>query len=98
MKSVNIKFWKLFECLLDGPLVGGCKKIIADKCDTSPHVAKGGIKKSSKQGCIFEVMQVCTRVWLLSGMRPNAAERHLVYMQTQICLPTRGCNIESFIS
>jgi hypothetical protein len=98
MKSVKQEFWQLFECLLDGPLVEGWKKIIKDKCDGECHVVKGGIKKSAKRGRTFTAMHACIRVWLLNIMRPNAAERHHVYMQTQIRLPARGCSIKAFIS
>ena len=80
MKSVKQDFWELFECLLDGPLVEGWKKIIKDECNGEYHIAKGGIKKLAKRGRTFTAMHACIRIWLLNVMRPNAAECHHVYM------------------
>ena len=80
MKSVKQDFWQLFERLLDGPLVEGWKNIIKVECDGEYHVTEGGIKKLAKRGRTFTAMHACICVWLLNVMRPNATERHHVYM------------------
>ena len=97
MKSIKQEFWQLFEHLLDGTLVTGQKTIVVDKCDAAAHVAKKGIHTESKHSRTFDDMNACTYVWLLNVMKPNAAECHANYMQTQIRMPPRGLEIKLFV-
>ncbi len=62
------------------------------------YIAKNDIKKPGKHGQTNTALETCICMWSLLVMKPNAAERHRVYMQTQIVMCLCGLPVKGFVA
>ena len=62
------------------------------------YVAQDGKHMTGKPGKTFAALKACIRSWILLIMKPNAAERHKMYMQTQIYMCQHGVHVKWFVS
>ena len=90
--------WSLFERLLDPCLVSDWHVIVDEETKQPGWIAKGGLKKNTVRGRSVAALKACIRKWLLRVMKPNAAERHRLYMQHQICMPKFDTDISVFVT
>ena len=90
MNSLHNDFWQLFELLLGDALIPQWQEIVRKETTVDGYVARDGKCETGKGGKKFAALKACIHSWLLQIMKPNVAECHCMYMQTQIYVCQRG--------
>ena len=92
------EYWDLWNRLLGSDLQDKWNGLVVKYCDTVGYIDKGGIRvDDKKRGRGFDGFAATMRAWFLIVCEPNAAERHKLYLQTQVQMPKRGIKVVAFI-